>query len=86
MISILIKIQNKYRMGRRNLIVVVISLLLFSGCNQTTTLSGIDPKKFDANVESKPVKLYTLKNKNNLEATIRLHIDLGNIFHPFLHQ
>ena len=57
-------------MGRRNLIVVVISLLLFSGCNQTTTLSGIDPKKFDANVESKPVKLYTLKNRNNLEATI----------------
>lgn len=30
----------------------------------------MNPERFNANVEGKPVGLYTLKNKNNLEAAI----------------
>ena len=34
------------------------------------TLSGLDPAKFDTTIQSKPVKLYTLKNQNGMEVCI----------------
>lgn len=59
-------------MHRYSLIVMFMcSLFLCSSCNQEkTTLSGMAPERFNASVEGKPVGLYTLKNKNNLEAAI----------------
>ncbi len=39
---------------------------LLTACNspmqETTTLSGLDPARFDTIINEKPVKLYTLKN------------------------
>ena len=58
-------------MYKYSLIVMFMGLLLCSSCNQEeTTLSGMNPERFSASVEGKPVRLYTLKNKNDLEATI----------------
>ena len=34
------------------------------------TVSGLDPAKFDTTIQSKPVKLYTLKNQNGMEVCI----------------
>ena len=34
------------------------------------TVSGLDPAKFDTTIQSKPVKLYTLKNANGMEVSI----------------
>ena len=34
------------------------------------TVSGLDPAKFDTTIQSKPVRLYTLKNANGMEACI----------------
>lgn len=34
------------------------------------TVSGLDPAKFDTTIQSKPVKLYTLKNANGMEVCI----------------
>ena len=36
----------------------------------TTTVSGLDPAKFDTTIQEKPVKLYTLKNDNGMEVCI----------------
>lgn len=36
----------------------------------TLTVSGLDPAKFDTTIQEKPVKLYTLKNQNGMEACI----------------
>ena len=34
------------------------------------TASGLNPAKFDTTIQSKPVKLYTLKNQNGMEVCI----------------
>ena len=34
------------------------------------TVSGLDPAKFDTTIQSKPVKLFTLKNQNGMEVCI----------------
>lgn len=34
------------------------------------TVSGLDPAKFDTTIQSKPVRLYTLKNQNGMEVCI----------------
>lgn len=34
------------------------------------TVSGLNPAKFDTTIQSKPVKLYTLKNENGMEVCI----------------
>ena len=51
-----------------------IALTIFSACGSKTestlTLSGLDPAKFDTIINEKPVKLYTLKNKNGMEVCI----------------
>ncbi len=36
----------------------------------TLTVSGLDPAKFDTTIQEKPVRLYTLKNQNGMEACI----------------
>jgi len=36
----------------------------------TLTVSGLDPTKFDTTIQEKPVRLYTLKNQNGMEACI----------------
>ena len=41
-----------------------------SGSQQALTLSGLDAAKFDTTINEKPVKLFTLKNANGLEACI----------------
>ena len=38
-----------------------------SAPEQTLTVSGLDPAKFDTLINEKPVKLYTLKNQNGME-------------------
>ncbi len=41
-----------------------------SAPEQTLTVSGLDPAKFDILINEKPVKLYTLKNQNGMEVCI----------------
>lgn len=41
-----------------------------SGSEQSGLLSGLDPTAFDTIINEKPVKLYTLKNKNGMEVSI----------------
>lgn len=56
---------------------ITTSILLTLICGCTTqqsennlTLSGLNPSKFERMVDNKPVKLYTLKNKNGMEVCI----------------
>lgn len=54
---------------------VGVATLIFSACTGSQkapqlTVSGLDPAKFDTIIQSKPVKLYTLKNANGMEACI----------------
>jgi len=48
--------------------------ILFSACTASPetnlTASGLDPAAFDTTINEKPVKLYTLKNSNGMEACI----------------
>jgi aldose 1-epimerase len=45
--------------------------ILLSSCgNNGMTLSGLDPARFDTTIDEKPVKLYTLTNKNGMEVCI----------------
>lgn len=48
--------------------------ILFSACTTSPevnlTASGLDPAAFDTTINEKPVKLYTLKNQNGMEACI----------------
>ena len=46
------------------------ALLLASCGNGGKTVSGLDPVKFDTIINEKPVKLYTLTNKNKMEVCI----------------
>ena len=41
-----------------------------SAPEQTLTVSGLNPAKFDTLINEKPVKLYTLKNQNGMEVCI----------------
>ncbi len=47
---------------------------IMSACSGSTnadlTVSGLDPAAFDTTINEKPVRLYTLKNKNGMEACI----------------
>ena len=51
-----------------------VMMAMFSACNSSEnpqlTVSGLDPVKFDTVINSKPVKLYTLKNQNGMEVCI----------------
>lgn len=46
--------------------VAMMTALVFTGCSQkeaaTTTLSGLNPAKFDSTIDGKKTALYTLKN------------------------
>ena len=48
--------------------------MFMSSCSQektaTTTLSGLDPAKFDSTIDGKKTALYTLKNANGMEVCI----------------
>ena len=49
--------------------------ILFSACSQKSneielTASGLDAAAFDTTINEKPVKLFTLKNKNGMEVCI----------------
>ena len=51
------------------------SALMLSACSEKQqapqlTASGLDAAKFDTTIQSKPVKLYTLKNQNGMEVCI----------------
>ena len=47
------------------------AVILLSSCgNNGMTLSGLDPARFDTTINEKPVKLYTLTNKNGMEVCI----------------
>ncbi len=49
-------------------------LAIMSACSGSTnadlTVSGLDPAAFDTTINEKPVRLYTLKNTNGMEACI----------------
>ena len=52
-----------------------VATLMFCACAGSQqapqlTVSGLDPAKFDTTIQSKPVKLYTLKNQNGMEVCI----------------
>lgn len=51
-----------------------IAILMLLSCNQNpqkeVTLSGLDPIKFQTEVNNIPIKLYRLKNKNGMEVCI----------------
>lgn len=54
---------------------VGVAALMLSACTESQkapqlTVSGLDPAKFDTTIQSKPVKLYTLKNQNGMEVCI----------------
>jgi aldose 1-epimerase len=49
--------------------------LMISACTggqqaAQTTVSGLDPAKFDTTIQEKPVKLYVLKNESGMEVCI----------------
>lgn len=45
-------------------------LLLLGGCTATTTLSGLDPAAFDAEIDGRQVALYTLTNDRGAEVCV----------------
>ena len=49
-----------------------ILFVVFSACssNSKFTESGLDPARFDTTINNKPVKLYVLKNANNMEVCV----------------
>ena len=52
-----------------------VAALMLSACAGSQqapqlTASGLDPAKFDTTIQSKPVRLYTLKNANGMEVCI----------------
>ncbi len=53
----------------KKILITLLSIIGFSfvGC---TSLSKVNPNDFEANIDSKKVKLYTLKNKNGMEMTV----------------
>lgn len=50
------------------------AMALFSACsssdNSKLTVSGLDPAKFDTTLNEKPVKLFVLKNNNDMEVCV----------------
>ena len=61
---------------KKGIISVCILLAFLTGCtptpsNSNLTLSGLDPTRFEKTIDdTKPVKLYTLKNENGMEVCI----------------
>ena len=60
---------------KKTMMGVGVATLILSACagNQQAaqlTASGLNPAKFDTTIQSKPVKLYTLKNANGMEVCI----------------
>ena len=60
---------------KSTLMSVGVVALMFTACAEgqkapQLTVSGLDPAKFDTTIQKKPVKLYTLKNKNGMEVCI----------------
>ena len=61
---------------KKELISIVVLLAFLTGCTPTPsqqklTLSGLDPTRFEKMIDdTKPVKLYTLKNENGMEVCI----------------
>ena len=61
---------------KKELISIVVLLAFLTGCTPTPsqqklTLSGVDPTRFEKMIDdTKPVKLYTLKNENGMEVCI----------------
>ena len=61
---------------KKGIISVGILLAFLTGCtptpsNSNLTLSGLDPTRFEKTIDdTKPVKLYTLKNENGMEVCI----------------
>ena len=54
---------------------ISVAALMLSACAGSQqapqlTVSGLDPAKFDTTIQSKPVRLYTLKNDNGMEVCI----------------
>ena len=49
-----------------------VAIAMLSACNSGNGLteSGLDPAKFDTTINSKPVKLYVLKNVNKMEVCV----------------
>ena len=57
------------------LVLGVTAAIIITACGEkakapTLTASGLSPEKFDTVIQNKPVKLYTLKNKNGMEVCI----------------
>lgn len=65
--------QNMKKIKLLNFLICV-GLLTVSSCatrtSTTTTISGLNPERFDTVINEKPVKLYTLKNKTGMEVCI----------------
>ena len=68
-------IKNQIRM-KKGLISMGVLLAFLTGCTptpsqQSLTLSGLDPSRFEKMIdETKPVKLFTLKNEKGMEVCI----------------
>ena len=52
----------------------MVAAMVFTGCDSkqaaTTTLSGLEPAKFDSTIDGQKTALYTLKNANGMEVCI----------------
>ena len=50
------------------------AMALFTACsssnNSKLTVSGLNPAKFDTTLNGKPVKLFVLKNNNDMEVCV----------------
>ena len=59
---------------KTNLLVLGSAIVAFASCttgnSAQQTASGLNPEDFDTTINNKPVKLYTLKNANGMEACI----------------
>lgn len=59
---------------KKNILFFAVAIMALTACtsNDSTqlTVSGLNPAAFDSIINNKPVKLYTLKNNNGMEACI----------------
>lgn len=74
-------LKNKIKMKffiKKTLLNLMVAMIIFSGCSNNKTgstssndflnTSLLDSSKFDTTINGKAVKLYTLRNKNNMKA------------------
>ena len=64
--------HNNYRLMKKNLLLILSTLLVLAGCNKKAALtaSGLNPEDFKGTYNGAETALYTLTNENGMEVCI----------------